>query len=172
MLRLDCDAFKRLFLIRTGIAHGIIARGAAVCFESPRHSCQSWVLAGCGCAPDWVPCGARSLPTKREVPDIVAEPLAPPFETSDDAIGRSRYIHAIWRQILQPGVGSKGRKHFFSVRLPIGCHAYDASLTQTIGDQLDESALYQATLVMALLGPRIGKQNDDFVEALVGDLLG
>src|SRR4051794_23162257 len=100
MLRLDCDAFKGLFLIRTGIAHGIIAREASVCFESPRHSCQSWVPDGCGCAPDSVCCGARSRPTKREVPNIVAEPLAPSFETSDAAIGRSRNIHAIGRQIL------------------------------------------------------------------------
>ena len=138
MLHLACCAFKKLF-----------ESCAAPCVPAP-----------CG----WRTC--RSAALEGEIPYIMPQALAALLEACGCALGWPRHKGSVLRKIPQVTVRAQYRERSVRVGLPVSGKTQHTTGAQPVGNQLDEGRLYQAAFVVSLFRPRVGKQDQDFVQSL------
>ena len=74
-------------------------------------------------------------------------------------------------QVFEIGGVRQHFEHLERVRLPVGGEAQHAAVRQARGGERGERRLDEAPLVVALLGPGIGEQDQELVEEAARDLL-
>ena len=101
----------------------------------------------------------------------MTEPVAAPLEARHRAAVRPRHVATVGRLVAQQRAGRGDLQHVFGVRLPVGRHPQHAARAQPVRDQCDELGLHDATLVVALLGPRVREIQQHLVERAGRDAL-
>jgi beta-glucosidase len=100
----------------------------------------------------------------------VAEALAAPLETGDAALHQPLTEAPVRRAVAQGLATAQHAQHVLRVWLPVGGEVESAAAFETAGDQVRERGLHDAALVMTRLGPGIGEQQLQFVQAIRCDL--
>src|SRR5215472_2336255 len=105
-----------------------------------------------------------------EIPHLVPEPRAPQLEAGRGPLGGPVCEAALRGEIAQARRGAQAGQHLERVGLPVGRDLQHPGRLERTLDERDERALDQAALVMALLGPGVGKENQDLRETARRDL--
>src|SRR5579859_3496565 len=102
-----------------------------------------------------------------EVPDPVSQARAAPFKARRRAKLRARRVAAIKTQRLERRGGVAHGQHLLRVFLPVGRQPQYPAALQLVGQQRGEHGVDQAALMVPLLVPWVGKEDQDLIEGLV-----
>src|ERR1700719_4556279 len=125
-------------------------------------------------APCWAQparAGGSSGAPERQVPHLVPETLAAALEARGRALGRARDKGTVGGEGAQAGDRGERLEHLQSVGLPVGGQAQHAAGDEAAGEQVRERVLDEAALVVTLLRPGVGEEDEDLLQPLRGDLL-
>src|SRR5713226_9556908 len=126
MLHLACCAFKKLF---------VKSRGTKT---KHRAGVLPWLSA-----------------LERQIPYIMAQPLAAFLEAGRVALGWPRHERSVRPEVVQTGVRVQYLQHSIRIGLPVGGKTQHTAGAQPVGNQLDEGPLYQPPFVVPLLRPGV-----------------
>ena len=102
----------------------------------------------------------------------MAEPLAAALEARRLAARGPRDEAPVRGEVLETASRGKDRVHLERVRLPVGGEPQHAPRGEPARGEGGERGLQQAALVVALLGPGIGEEDENLVERSGRDLRG
>lgn len=94
-----------------------------------------------------------------QIGDRVPEPLAPALEAGRRPLAGIRCVAPRPSQVVPPPVGLHHLQHLLGVGRPVGCQVQQPARLHTAREQGDERGLDQPALVVALLGPGIGEED-------------
>ena len=97
------------------------------------------------------------------------QPLTTTFELGDRPLGRAWHAFAVFGQVAVARGDVHHFQHVFRVRFPVGGHVQDAAYLELAAHQLREGSLDDTALVVTGFVPRVGEEQHQAVEAVVGD---